>query len=78
MWWKSSSTQISLGFFFFVLLQTELMVVSLFVTPESGILIQDSFAMGDLHNKLIGLQVPYYYFMKKVGYLSSQEVLKSK
>ncbi len=46
--------------------QTELMIVSLFVTPDNGILIQDSFAMDTVFNNMMGLEAPYYYFMKKV------------
>ena len=43
-----------------------MMTVSLFVTMENGILIQDSFPFHNSHTRLIGIQVPYYYFMKKV------------
>ena len=43
------------------------MVVSLFVTAENGILIQDNFAMANQHNSLLGLDVPYFYFSKKVS-----------
>ncbi len=47
-------------------LQVEVMVVSLFATPEHGVLIQDSFAMAQAHNRIIGLDSPHFYFMKKV------------
>ena len=43
------------------------MVVCLFSTPENGVLIQDSFAMSQIHNKIIGMDTPYFYFMKKVN-----------
>jgi len=42
------------------------MVVSLFVTPENGILVQDSFASAGQGNRLLTLEIPYYYFSKKV------------
>ena len=42
------------------------MVVSLFVTPENGIVIQDSFSLSKKHSGLLGVLVPYYYFTKKV------------
>ena len=42
------------------------MVVSLFATQENGILIQDSFSLEAHYNNLLGLQVPYYYFVLKV------------
>ena len=42
------------------------MVVSLFATQEHGIMIQDSSAMSTAHNGLLGVQVPHYYFTKKV------------
>ena len=53
-----------------LIFQVEVMVVSLFITPENGLLIQDSFQMAQIHNRLIGLDVPYYYFMKKVPTLN--------
>ncbi|XP_064637216.1 intraflagellar transport protein 140 homolog [Lineus longissimus] len=43
----------------------ETMIVSLFSTPENGILLQDNFAMNLTYSGLIGLEVPYYYFIKK-------------
>lgn len=42
------------------------MVVSLFITPESGIVIQDSFALPKSANSLLSLDVPYYYYVRKV------------
>ena len=47
-------------------LQVEVLIVSLFITPENGILIQDSFALHHSHNSLLGLEAPYFYFTKKV------------
>ncbi|CAH1793660.1 unnamed protein product, partial [Owenia fusiformis] len=43
----------------------EVMIVSLFVTPENGVLIQDSFSMKKSHSSMLGMQVPYYYFARK-------------
>ncbi|XP_060569057.1 intraflagellar transport protein 140 homolog [Ruditapes philippinarum] len=43
----------------------EVMVVSLFCTPENGILIQDSFPLSDDYNCLLGIEVPYHYFVRK-------------
>lgn len=42
------------------------MVVSLFVTPESGILVHDSFPLSSHYELLIGVEIPYYYFVAKV------------
>ena len=42
------------------------MVVSLFCTQENGILIQDSFPLADEYNCLLGIEVPYHYFVRKV------------
>ena len=58
---RPSAAQIVLYF------QVEVMVVTLFSTPESGIIIQDSFSPSLLHDRLVGLQVPYFYFTKKVS-----------
>ena len=49
------------------------MVVCLFCTPENGVLIQDSFAMSQIHNKIIGMDTPYFYFMKKVRIISQKQ-----
>ena len=47
--------------------QVEVMIVSLFCTQENGILIQDSFPLNDEYNCLLGIEVPYHYFVRKVG-----------
>ena len=52
------------------MLQVEVMVVSLFCTPENGILIQDSSPLSDEYNCLLGIEVPYHYFVRKVRLLS--------
>ncbi|KAK3579473.1 hypothetical protein CHS0354_028282 [Potamilus streckersoni] len=43
----------------------EIMVVSLFCTQENGVLIQDSYALDDKYNCLLGIEVPYHYFVRK-------------
>lgn len=43
----------------------EIMVVSLFCTPENGILIQDSFTLSDEFSRMLGIEVPYHYFVRK-------------
>ncbi|XP_077862626.1 intraflagellar transport protein 140 homolog [Saccoglossus kowalevskii] len=43
----------------------EVVIVSLFSTLEHGVMLQDSFPLGATHNSLIGLEVPYFYFVKK-------------
>lgn len=43
------------------------MVVSLFSTPENGILIQDSSPLPEEYQSLLGIEVPYHYFVKKVS-----------
>ncbi|XP_052768007.1 intraflagellar transport protein 140 homolog [Mya arenaria] len=45
----------------------EVMVVSLFCTPENGILIQDSFPLCDEYERMLGIEVPYHYFVRKGG-----------
>eukprot|EP00057_Strongylocentrotus_purpuratus_P021032 XP_011675506.1 PREDICTED: intraflagellar transport protein 140 homolog [Strongylocentrotus purpuratus] len=45
--------------------QPEMMVVSLFTTLEHGVVLQDSF--GHIQGTLLGVEVPYFYFIKKAG-----------
>lgn len=42
------------------------MVISLFCTSENGILIQDNFPMPSYFQRMMGVEVPYYYFTLKV------------
>lgn len=49
-------------------------MVSLFCTPENGILIQDSFPLSEEFECLLGIEVPYHYFVRKV---SNHEVFKT-
>ena len=42
------------------------MVVSLFASSDHGILIQDAFLTPAEFQILIGVEVPYFYFVRKV------------
>ena len=42
----------------------------LFVTPESGVLIQDNFPVNPCHSALLAVQVPYFFFAKRVSPLA--------
>ena len=57
------SLKINLSYFIF---QPEVMVVSLFVTQDFGLLLQDSFAKAANLENLIGLKVPYFYYQQQV------------
>ncbi|XP_070580461.1 intraflagellar transport protein 140 homolog isoform X2 [Ptychodera flava] len=50
-----------------VYVQPEVVIVSLFSTLEHGVMLQDSFAVSENHNAFMGLEVPYFYFVKKLG-----------
>ena len=52
--------------------QVELMVVCLFATSENGVVIQDSFAMSPALNRIIGMDTPYFFFMKKVSIITAR------
>ncbi|GFO12432.1 intraflagellar transport protein 140 homolog, partial [Plakobranchus ocellatus] len=43
----------------------EVMIISLFCTPENGIMIQDSFPQPPTLGSLMGVEVPYHIFTKK-------------
>ncbi|XP_077980431.1 intraflagellar transport protein 140 homolog [Glandiceps talaboti] len=45
----------------------EVIIVSLFSTLEHGVMLQDSFALSDNYNTLMGLEVPFFYFVKKLS-----------
>jgi intraflagellar transport protein 140 len=53
-------------FFSVVYFQAEVIVVSLFVTSEHGFLVQDNFPLDPGCNRLLALEIPFYYFVKKV------------
>ncbi|NXI44534.1 IF140 protein, partial [Galbula dea] len=42
-------------------------IISFFSTEEHGLLLQDSFPLPSSYEALLGLEVPHYYFAKKVG-----------
>ncbi|NWI93338.1 IF140 protein, partial [Pitta sordida] len=42
-------------------------VVSFFITEEHGLLLQDSFPLPSSYQVLLGMEVPHYYFAKKLG-----------
>ena len=46
--------------------QAPLIVASLFVTTEHGFMVQDNFAVDPLCSHVIALEIPHYYFVKKV------------
>jgi len=48
------------------LFQLDVWVVSFFSTEEHGLLLQDSFPLPSLYEVLLGIDVPHYYFAKKV------------
>lgn len=48
-------------------LQADVLVLSFFVSEEHGFLLQDSFLRPPVFQTLLGIQVPHYYFMRKVG-----------
>lgn len=48
-------------------LQADVLVLSFFVSEEHGFLLQDSFPRPPAFQTLLGIQVPHYYFMRKVG-----------
>ena len=44
-----------------------MVVLSFFVSEEHGFLLQDSFPRPPAFQTLLGIQVPHYYFTRKVG-----------
>ncbi|ELT94193.1 hypothetical protein CAPTEDRAFT_114177 [Capitella teleta] len=50
----------------------EVLVVSLFVSVENGVLIQDSFALSSQHSSLLGLEAPYFFFSKKADQMNKE------
>ncbi|XP_048575888.1 intraflagellar transport protein 140 homolog isoform X2 [Nematostella vectensis] len=53
--------------------QGEVMIVSLFATPEHGILLQDNFPIDASHTSLMGVEVPFFYLMNKGGTDTSEK-----
>ena len=46
------------------------MVVSLFITTENGVLLQDNFPLENTCVRLVTLEIPFYYFMRKVHFVT--------
>ncbi|XP_069726134.1 intraflagellar transport protein 140 homolog [Phaenicophaeus curvirostris] len=42
-------------------------IISFFSTEEHGLLLQDSFPLPSSYQILLGIEVPHYYFVKKLG-----------
>lgn len=51
----------------FPLSQADVMILSFFVTEEHGFLFHDSFPRPPAYQNLLGIEVPHYYFTRKVG-----------
>ncbi|OWK11549.1 hypothetical protein Celaphus_00006753, partial [Cervus elaphus hippelaphus] len=47
--------------------EADVLVLSFFVSEEHGFLLQDSFPRPPAFQTLLGIQVPHYYFTRKVG-----------
>ncbi len=43
----------------------ECLVVSIFFSPENGLLVYDSYARGEIYSKLISVRIPYHFFVTK-------------
>lgn len=48
------------------LFQIDAWIISFFSTEEHGLLLQDSFPLPPSFQVLLGIEVPHYYFAKKV------------
>lgn len=46
--------------------QADALIVSFFISEEHGFLLQDSFPRPPAYQSLLGMEVPHYYFMRKV------------
>ncbi|XP_037074398.1 intraflagellar transport protein 140 homolog isoform X2 [Pollicipes pollicipes] len=58
---KTSSAQVRL--------QSELLIVSMFSTSESGVVVQDWVPLGEQHSHVVGVAVPYFYLLLKLDSL---------
>lgn len=50
----------------YFLFQMDVWIMSFFSSEEHGLLLQDSFPLPSLYQVLLGIEVPHYYFAKKV------------
>lgn len=48
------------------LFQVDVWIISFFSTEEYGLLLQDSFPLPSSYQVLLGVEVPHFYFAKKV------------
>lgn len=46
----------------------ECLVVSMFFNSDSGLLVYDSYARGEIYSKLISVRIPYHFFVTKVKF----------
>jgi len=52
----------------FVLKVDDVMIVSLFTTADNSLMVQDMFPLDAGLSQLIALEIPYYYFGRKVHF----------
>ncbi|CAG0897138.1 unnamed protein product [Darwinula stevensoni] len=50
----------------------EVIVVPMFASGESGLIVQDSFPLGPDHNRLLGIQTPFFYLLRKMEIVSAK------
>ncbi|XP_034526545.1 intraflagellar transport protein 140 homolog isoform X2 [Ailuropoda melanoleuca] len=55
----------------------DVLILSFFVTEEHGFLLQDSFPRPPAYQNLLGIEVPYYYFMRKPGEADGEDQVGS-
>ncbi|XP_043233356.1 intraflagellar transport protein 140 homolog [Amphibalanus amphitrite] len=58
---KTSSSQVRM--------QSELIIVSMFSTAESGVVVQDWLPLSEQHSHVVGVAVPYFYLLLKLDSL---------
>lgn len=46
--------------------QADVLILSFFISDEHGFLLQDSFPRPPAYQSLLGMEVPHYYFTRKV------------
>lgn len=46
--------------------QVDVLILSFFISEEHGFLLQDSFHRPPTYQSLLGMEVPHYYFTRKV------------
>ena len=49
--------------------QSELIIVSMFCTAESGVVVQDWLPLSEQHSHVVGVAVPYFYLLLKLDSL---------